>query len=388
MTSTADIAIVGAGIAGASLAYFLTQADPQRRVVLLEAEEQPGYHSTGRSAAAFIEGYGPAQVRALSRASLAFFRQPPTGFTEHPVLQPRGLLVLARAEQTGALDERQAQAEAEQRPFERWSRSEVLQRVPALRAEVFDEAGHDPQATDIDVHSLHQGYLRGARRAGAQLVTQARITSIERRDEGWRLGWHSGQDLHTLDTACLVNAAGAWADELARMAGCSPLGLQPCRRSAWRFQPQGLAPGLSTAHWPLIMSEDETWYLKPDAGELLASPANADPTVPQDVQPEIEDIALGIERIEQHFQFRVGRPTRTWAGLRTFAPDGQLVNGFDPQDPRFFWLAGQGGYGIQTSPAMGRAAARQLLGQALDGDLLALGLTEAALSPRRLTPTV
>jgi len=384
MNAHADIVIVGAGIAGASLAYFLTQADPKRRVVLLEAEDQPGHHSTGRSAAAFIEGYGPAQVRGLSRASLPFFRQPPAGFAEHPLLLPRGMLVLARDDQRHALDERQADADRERRPFQRWTKAEVLQRVPALRPDVFDEAGYDPEATDIDVHSLHQGYLRGARQAGTQLLTGARIDAVHRLEEGWRLSWRNTQATHTLDCGLLVNAAGAWADELATMAGCEPLALQPCRRSAWRFRPQGLPPSMSTGNWPLIMSEDESWYLKPDAGELLASPANADPTVPQDVQPEIEDIALGIERIEANFQFRVGRPTRTWAGLRTFAPDGQLINGFDPQDPSFFWVAGQGGYGIQTSPAMGRAGARLLLGQPLGDDFLALGLTEAALSPQRL----
>ncbi|MCW5666688.1 MAG: FAD-binding oxidoreductase [Piscinibacter sp.] len=361
MTDAADtdVLIVGAGIAGASLAYF---AAARRRVVLLEAESQPGWHSTGRSAAMFIESYGPPAVRALTRASRAFFEAPPAGFSATPLLRPRGTLSVAAPGQEAALE-----AAAAELGLPRWNAGAVLARVPALRPERVVAGLWDEGAADLDVHALHQGFLRGARARGATLVTDARIDAIERTGTRWsvRAGprrWQASQ---------LVDAAGAWADELAALAGLPPVGLQPRRRSAFTFAPPA---GLAVADWPCVVDIDEQWYFKPDAGVLLASPANADATVPQDVQPEELDIATAIARLEAATLFTIRRPIRSWAGLRSFVADGEPVVGEDPRAPGFFWLAAQGGYGIQTAPALGAFAAARL-----DGEPVPLSCREAGL---------
>lgn len=223
------------------------------------------------------------------------------------------------------------------------------------------------------------GYLRGARRHGAVLRCAAAPRAIERAAGRWRLRLDDGSEL---DAGLLVNAAGAWADDLAALAGVAPLGLQPRRRSAFVFDPP---PGLQIARWPCVVGAEEDFYFKPDAGLLLGSPANADPVAPHDVQPEEIDIATGIHRIEQATTLRIRRPRRTWAGLRSFVADGDLVGGFDVRVPGFFWLAGQGGYGIQTSAAMGEACAALLLGRPWPQHLADEGLDAAALSPARPT---
>lgn len=359
--------IIGAGIAGASLAYF---AAPRRPTVLLEAESQPGWHSTGRSAAMFIESYGPGAVRALTRASRAFFEAPPDGFSATPLLQARGTLSVAAPGQEDALA-----AAAEELALPRWSAARVLERVPALRRERVLGGLWDEGAADLDVHALHQGFLRGARAHGARLVTDARVTGIERDGARWvvRAGaqaWRAG---------VLANAAGAWADEIGALAGVPRIGLQPRRRSAFTFAPQA---GLAIADWPCVVDIAEQWYFKPDAGVLLASPANADATVPQDVQPEELDIATGISRLEEATSFSIRRPIRAWAGLRSFVADGEPVVGFDPCAPGFFWLAAQGGYGIQTAPALGAYAAARLA-----GDEPPLSCRRAGLDPSLLDIT-
>ena len=370
----ADFLIVGAGIAGASMGRWLA---PAASVLMLEAESHPGYHATGSSEAAFIEGYGPAGVRALSRASGAFFRQPPEDFSEHPLLRPRGLLTLIKPDQGLHRDEALAHARREGFTVEPWTTAQAMARVPVVRPDAFESALYEPDAADMDVHAILQGYLRGMRAAGGRLVCDVQVVALRREDGVWQARDQRGRIWRG---RALVNAAGAWADEVATLAGVPRLGLQPRRRSALLFEPPA---GLDTRDWPLIITGAEDWYVKPDAGLLLGSPANADGTHPQDVQPEIEDIALAIERIERDLDLRVGRPRRTWAGLRTFAPDGELVGGWDPLAPDFFWLAGQGGYGIQTSPAMGRACAAIALGRPLDADLRACGIEAARLGPGR-----
>ncbi|MCL4802550.1 MAG: FAD-binding oxidoreductase, partial [Burkholderiales bacterium] len=249
--------------------------------------------------------------------------------------------------------------------------------VPEERAAWVRGAALEPDAMDIDVDVLHQGFLRGARAAGAELVTRAEVSALERTGEGWRIATAAG----AFDADVLVNAAGAWADEVARRAGLAPLGLAPRRRSAFVFAPP---PDAAVEEWPAVLAADESFYFKPDARQLLGSPANADPTVPQDVQPEELDIALGIDRIATATTLEIRRPARTWAGLRTFAPDGDIVIGFDPRDDRFFWLAGQGGFGIQSAAAAGEVAASLLLGMSLPSAIAALGVTAGALSPARL----
>ena len=371
-----DVLIIGAGIAAASLGYFLA---PHARVTLLEREAQPGYHSTGRSAALFLASYGTEQVRALTRASRTFLDQPPPGFVDVPILSPRGALFAATPEQADLLDEHCALLASLSPLSRRLSRDETVAMVPVLRPERLLGGALEPDASDIDVHALHQGYLRGLRRLGGQLVCDAEVTHIERHGAEWIV--QVGGREHR--AALLVNAAGAWCDEVARLAGVAPIGLQPKRRSAFTFAPP---PGLDVARWPSVVGADESWYIKPDAGVLLGSPANADPVPPHDVQPEELDIALAVDRIETATTLRIRRPIRTWAGLRSFVADGDLVGGFDAHVPGFFWVAAQGGYGIQTSAAMGQACAALLRGEPLPQQLADFGLTPAMLSPARLSP--
>lgn len=371
---TADCLVIGGGIAGASVARWLS---PHWRTVVLERESQPGYHATGRSAALFMESYGNAQVRALTRASRAFFEQPPPGYSEHPLLTPRGMLFIATEAQREPYARHWEVLRAIAPDAQQLSPEAACAMVPVLRGERLFGAIYEPQAVDMDVHAIHQGFLRELRHAGGSLVCDAEVQAIERQGADWRV--RTGSALY--QAPVLINAAGAWADEIARLAGVPPLGLEPRRRSAFTFAPPA---GLDTHAWPLVFSADEDWYLKPDAGLLLGSPANADPMPPQDVQPEELDIALAIHRIEEATTLTIRRPSHTWAGLRSFVADGGLVGGFDDAAPGFFWLAGQGGYGIQTCAAMGEACAALARGQALPQRLVDFGLSAAMLSPARL----
>jgi D-arginine dehydrogenase len=374
MVQDTDFLIVGGGIAGASVGFFLA---PHARVVLLERESQPGYHSTGRSAALFLDSYGTPQVRALSRASRPFLDAPPPGFAEHPVLGPRGCLLVAAPGQEALLEEHWALLHAMAPNARRLTAAEALERVPVLRPEQLLGAVLEPDASDMDVHAIHQGYLRGLRHAGGSIVCDAEVLGLERSAGRWEVRTQAG----TWRAPVVINAAGAWCDEVAALAGVPRIGLQPKRRSAFTFAPP---PGLDTRAWPCLISADETWYVKPDAGVLLGSPANADPVAPQDVQPEELDIALAIDRIQQMTTLAIRRPQRTWAGLRSFVADGDLVGGADPAAPGFVWVAAQGGYGIQTSAAMGEACAALARGLPLPAHIADCGLTEAMLGPARL----
>ena len=374
MAMDSDFLIIGSGIAAASIGHWLA---PHGRVTLLERESQPGYHSTGRSAALFLASYGTDQVRALTLASRAFFDHPPAGFADTPILSPRAALFVATPEQAELLDEHCALLARMSPQSQRLGRDATVARVPVLRPERLLGGAYEPDASDIDVHALHQGYLRGLRRHGGQLVCDAAATHIERQAGQWHVQ-AGGREYRA---PLLVNAAGAWCDEVANLAGVAPIGLQPKRRSAFIFAPP---PGIAVAGWPSVVSADESWYFKPDAGLLLGSPANADPVPAQDVQPEELDIATAIDRIETATTLQVRRPIRTWAGLRSFVADGDLVGGFDTDAPGFFWVAAQGGYGIQTSAAMGQACAALLRGEPIPPAIADFGLTPAMLSPARL----
>ena len=377
-SETFDTAIVGAGIAGASLAWRLLQAEPACRVLLVEAEAQPGYHSSGRSAAMFMPSYGPPAVRALTRAGRAFYAAPPAGFCEVPLLQPRGVLYVAAPGQAEQLDALQAELAPACPGLQRITAAAALARVPSLRPQQLLAALWDPASTDIDVHALHQGYLRGFRRAGGLLRCSARLLSARRLAKRWQLRLADGA---TVSASTLVNAAGAWADELAALCGAAPVGLVPRRRSAFTFR----APeGVDASGWPAVVAVDEGCYFKPDAGQLLGSAANADDCPAHDVQPEDIDIALGIHRIEAITTLRIPRPTATWAGLRSFVADGELVIGFDDACAGFFWLVGQGGYGIQSAAGASAMAASLLLGQPLPAELQAEGLDPTTLAVQRL----
>ncbi len=366
--------IIGAGIAGASVGYWLSQ---HASVVVLEREEQPGYHTTGRSAAMFIETYGPPLVRALTVGSRPFYEDPPPGFAATPILSPRGLLLVGAEAERALLDEAYAIARELGSDVVRLSPAEARDRVPVLQADSVAGAIYETDPGDIDVHGLHQGFLRGIRRNRGQVLTSAEVTGLSRLADGWRVETSAGD----FAAESVVNAAGAWCDVIAGLAGVRPLGLVPKRRSAFTFAPP---ERVDIRAWPVVVGADESFYFKPEAGLLLGSPANVDPTVPHDVRPEELDIATGIARIEAATSLRIRRPARTWAGLRSFVADGELVGGFDPAAPGFFWLAGQGGYGIQTAAAMGQACSAILLGQPLPQALARLGISAAGLSPQRL----
>ncbi len=370
----ADFLVIGGGIAGASMGYWLA---PHGRVLLLEREAQPGYHSTGRSAALFAQTYGTPQVRALTMASRAFFDAPPDGFAERPLLAPRGFLMVAGPGQEEMLRAGWQALSSTSARVQLLSAQDACAMVPVLRPERVVGAILDPDAADVDVDALHQGYLRGIRRHGGAVVCDAEVTALRRIAGEWSL--RAGSDRYAAPV--VVDAAGAWADVVAGLAGIPPIGLTPKRRSAFIFP----APdGLDTKRWPLTVGIAENWYFKPEAGMLLGSPANEDAVPPHDVQPEELDIATAIFHIEETSTLRIARPTRTWAGLRSFVADGDLVGGFDPAAPGFFWLAAQGGYGIQTSPAMGEACAALARGEPVPSRIASFGLSAAALGVARL----
>ncbi|WP_343721743.1 FAD-dependent oxidoreductase [Herbaspirillum seropedicae] len=368
-----DYLIIGAGIAGASIAYWLAR---HGSVLLVERESQPGYHSTGRSAALYMESYGPPQVRALTCASRAFFDHPPEGFAEHPLLTPRGALFFANSAQRVQLDEHEALVRSVSDKVQRLDAQQTRTMVPVLRDEDLIGAVYEEDASDIDVHALHQGFLRGARAADARVLCHAEVQAITRDEDSqtWRVHTSQGELLGGV----IVNAAGAWADEIGRLAGAAPIGLQPKRRSAFTF-----AAPAGSEHWPMFMPVDESFYIKPDAGLLLGSPANADPVPPQDVQAEELDIAIAIDHIQNATTLEIRRPAHVWAGLRSFVADGSFVGGYDRELPGFFWAAGQGGYGIQSAPAAGETYAALVRGEPVPAHIARFGVEAGALSPGR-----
>ncbi|MBH1963314.1 MAG: FAD-binding oxidoreductase [Comamonadaceae bacterium] len=371
-----DIIILGAGMAGASLAWQL--AGSGASVLLIEREAQPGYHSTGRSAALFMESYGPPQVRALTRASRSFYLQPPPGFADVPLIHPRGAMYVAMHGQEAALASLREELIGACPELQSLGACETLERVPVLRAELLSGALYDPNAQDMDVHAIHQGFLRGAKAGGVTLLSGRALTRAQYEQGAWSLQFESGEQLRG---TCVVNAAGAWVDEVAVLFGAAPIGIEPRRRSAFTFR----APeGVNATAWPAVISVGEDWYLKPDAGQILGSPANADPVSPHDVQPEELDIAMGIHRIEEATSLSIRRPASTWAGLRSFVPDGEIVIGFDDVCPGFFWLAGQGGYGIQSAAGASLLAASLLQAKALPPQLQMHGVDPSAVSVSRL----
>ena len=370
-----DFLIVGAGIAGSSAGYFLAE---RGRVLLLEREDAPGYHSTGRSAALYTENYGNAAIRALTIASGPFLRNPPQGFAEHPLLTPRGAMVIARAEDRERFDAELAQARRFAPAVRNLSSDEAIALCPALRRDWLGLALIEPDAMDMDVHAIHQGYLRGLRARGGEVVSGAEVQAIEQKAGSWSVATPRGR----YEAPILINAAGAWADEVAALAGAKRIGLVPKRRTAFTIDPPR---GVDTRHWPMVIDVRETLYFKPESGKLLVSPADETPIAPCDVQPEELDIAEAAARLEERAHIEVTRVIRKWAGLRSFVSDKTLVAGHATEAPGFVWLAGQGGYGIMTSPAMGRVAAALATGDDIPADILDQGLKPSDLLPDRLT---
>jgi D-arginine dehydrogenase len=371
LPATADVVVVGAGIAGASAAWAI--AERGASVVVLEAEATAGHHATGRSAALLTETYGSAPVLGLVRASRPFIESPPEGFADHPLTTPRGVLWIARPE---SADRLRADAAEWAAPHEVLDLAGARAHVPLLRDEACAGAVYEPGAVDIDVDALHQGYLRSVRRAGGTVALGTPVSAIARQgSQGWTVTTTAGEVV----CGTIVDAAGAWGDVVAAMAGVEPLGLRPLRRTAFLFdQPDEGARG-----WPLVVDVDDRFYVKPDAGKLLGSLADETPSEPCDAKPEELDVALAIDRIEEALDLRVKGVARPWAGLRTFSPDRVPTVGADPDHPGFVWVVGQGGYGIKTSPAMSWAAAAATLDEPWPEQLTAAGIDAGTLSPSR-----
>jgi D-arginine dehydrogenase len=343
-------------------------------VTLLEMEPVAGYHSTGRSAALFSEYYGGPVARTLTAASRAFLTAPPAGFADYPLLRPRGVLALCPAAGGDAAEARFEQARAEGLrapvPILDVDPAEVTGYCPILHAGWARRAMLRPGAQDIDVDGLHQSYLRGVTRAGGRLVRRARVHALHwRRDR-----WHAETGAGEFAAPVVVNAAGAWADEVARLAGVAPVGLTPLRRTAFVVD---APPGMDVSGWPMVADVTDTFYFRPESGGLLVSPADATPSPPVDARPEDIDVALGAERVQAATTLRIRHIRRSWAGLRTVAPDDIPVLGPASGHRGFHWLAGLGGYGVQISPAVGRLTAALVTGTVP---------AEPGVDPARLAP--
>lgn len=366
MTEQFDIAIIGAGMAGASLA---AECAPHARVLLVEGEETPGYHTTGRSAAFWEEAYGGPGVFPLTAASGHFLRK--GGY-----LAPRGALNIGRIEDRVKVEsfvERFIALGVDMRLI---GRADLATLIPGLR-EDWCVGSHAPDCADIDVGALHEHYLAASKRAGTVLRVRARIEHVEREGAGWRLAWQGGEGRAPL----IVDAAGAWADGVARMAGANPLGIAPLRRTMVQLRTDPLPP----ADLPLTFGINEDFYFKPQSGRLLLSPHDETPDNAHDVAPEELDVAIAIDKLEHAVDWKIAAVERKWAGLRSFSPDRLPVYGFDPACSGFFWFAGQGGFGIQTAPAAARLGAQLLLG--LPRDAMTADLDATWYSPARFTPS-
>ena len=371
-----DVAVIGGGIAGTSVAAELSK---DRRVLLLEMESQPGYHTTGRSAAVYAAVYGPSPIRALTRASRAFFASPSTSHFDTALFRPRPIMMIARQEQAFALDQTIAEVGV-MTPVERINESAIRKLNPLVKTGYASAAMLDMSGEDIDVAALHQGYLRQFRYFGGDLRCNATVLGLTHTGRDWQINTGVGE--FTVDT--IVNAAGAWAEHIGGLAQAESIGLIPKRRTAAIVAaPIELAPD-TLASLPITIDIEENFYLKPDAGRLLISPADETPSPACDAQPEDMDIALCVERIEQAFDLQVHRIESKWAGLRSFVADKCPVVGYSTTAPAFFWLAGQGGYGIQTAPALARLAASQVLQRPMPEDIAAEGVDLSEIDPSRL----
>jgi len=373
MTSC-DFLVVGAGMAGSSAAYELAGLGS---VILIEREDIPGYHTTGRSAAVFTEAYGNRAIRGLTTASRAFYDAPPDGFGDDPLLTPLGGLFIGREDQQSNLQQHYEDCHALVPSVTLVDGAEACRLVPILRPDYVAGAVYEPDAMGIDVNALHQGYLRGLKARGGRLVTDAELMRLTHKDGVWQA--ETRADVYTAPV--VVNAAGAWCDVVAEMAGARRIGLVPKRRTAFIFDaPEGTNPN----DWPLMADIDEGFYIKPDAGRLLGSPADETPMPPQDIQPDELDIAIAVDRIEKATTVKVTRILNKWAGLRSFVADKTLVAGFDSELDGFFWLAGQGGYGIQTAPAISAITAALASGGEIPAYVTEHGVSASDLNPARL----
>ena len=375
MSQIFDVAVIGGGIAGASFAYRVAG---QRSLILLERESHVGYHSTGRSAAEFSSQFQSPWVGTLAENSYEFLVNPPTGFTDIDLLIPRGNLIIAASERAPLIESAFRHALSTSPESRMLHPDDALAMVPFLKADYVAAAFYDPLSWDMEVDSLLQGYLRLARQAGAQVQVASPVTSVHRERGVYRLQTPGGEIL----CRKIVNASGAWADDFAALAGLERLGIVPYRRTAITVDgPEGM----DISAMPGVNEVEEAFYFKPESGRIMVSPADATPSEACDAQPDELDVAYAAHFLSASTTLPVNRITHKWAGLRSFAPDKRQVVGFSPQDADFFWLAGQGGSGILTSPALSAWAAGLFLEGAPPADLCKAGLRPDFFSPARLS---
>lgn len=371
MAERYDVAVIGGGIGGASLAANLGR---DLRVAVLEAEMLPGYHTSGRSAAFYSESYGGPAVQPLTTASLPYFRSAEQETGEAWLGVRRGALYVGRAHQVDAV--RRMRGLFPGLHMEMLGPEEIARRVPVLRREWMAAGLWEPGVRDINTATMHQAFLRQVKRNGGVVKTGWRVDGLTREGAGWRIRSGDGE----IAASVVVNAAGAWADEVARLAGVAPVGLAPLRRTLVVLR---VPQADYRADLPLVLDVDGSFYFKPDAGTYWVSPHDETPSVPCDAQPEELDVAITLDRLEQATTLAISRPERSWAGLRTFAPDRAPVYGFEADVPGFFWCAGQGGFGMQTAPAAGVLCASLIRGAPLPEALRDAGVNAAAYSPAR-----
>ncbi|MFO1172185.1 MAG: FAD-binding oxidoreductase [Hyphomicrobiaceae bacterium] len=374
MSTSTDIIVIGAGIAGASVAAELAREGA--KVVLLEREDQPGYHSTGRSAALYIETYGPEQIRRLTRAGREWFLNPPAGLTETPLMTPSGVILLGYEGEADLLKGAVSEAELTGSKVDVLSPEECIKRAPILKRDRLIGGVFDASALAMDASGIHQARLKQLKRHGGSLVCKAEVTGLKHGQGKWTVTTKAGD----FTAPTVVNAAGAWADVVAGMAGVKKVGLTPKRRTGVIVP---LPAGQSPVGWPCVGDIKSTWYFKPEGGKLMVSPADETPVEPQDIQPDEMDVALAIDRFMQATTVNVKRPERTWAGLRSFVADKELVVGFAPDADGFFWLAAQGGYGIQSSAGVSVLASALVQKKPMPKALEPFGVKPEAMAPDR-----
>jgi D-arginine dehydrogenase len=382
LTETADVVVIGGGIAGVSVGYYLSHAG--RKVHLVEAEPTLAYHTTGRSAAQYLENYGPDPVRRLTISSRAFFADPPEE-ADGPLWSPRPMLAVGGPD---LVDELRHEVESSRDLIpgtEFVDGDEAVRLCPVLRPEMVAGALLEADAMDLDVAAIHATFVRGLRAGGGTITAEARVVDLDLTATGWRVTTGA----LVIEAPVVVNAAGAWCDRIATLAGATRLGLRPLRRTACVM---AVRDDVDTAGWPLVAFNGHgaaiDGYMKPESGGLLVSPADETPSEPCDAKPEELDVARGLDAVSRWTTLDASRVRSTWAGLRSFVADRTLVAGFAPEAPGFFWLTGQGGYGIHTAPGVGRAACDLIVAGRLPDDLLAAGLTESQLAPDRPGLTV
>lgn len=366
-----DFVVIGGGIAGVSAAAHLA---PHGSVTLFEKEPSLAYHTSGRSAAMLVENYGSEGARPLVKAARPFLEDPPSGSVDNPLLSDRAVMWVSARGALPILEKRAAEAQERGAHCELLTPAEAVERVPALREEWLSGALYEPSGADIDVAGLHQAFVRIARSQGAEILVDSPVAAIEREDRGWSVRSKG----RTIRADAIVNAAGAWGDRIATLAGVDPIGLQPMRRTAF------MVPGSDeSARWPMVVEANEQFYFRPDGVQFLCSLAEESPSEPMDARPRMEDVALAIQRINEATTFDIRTVNSQWAGLRTFAPDRDLVIGEDPIAPGFHWLVGQGGIGIQTAPAYGTLLASLATGEDLPDHYSAVGVDPERTSPAR-----